>query len=168
MKRTLSFIALLSTASLSLAAPDCQTVSEQTAHAIETSPEKLLQTVAQQIAANESCAGEVVKTAILTSKADKELVAQIVETAAATAPKQLQRIADTAIAFAPDAYAEIAAVLKRIDLNQGTAQGRGRKVSPIDFPGGKIVPFRGVPSERAVQLWTGGNGEGVTPPPVTE
>lgn len=156
--KTASLVLLLTAAPLLAANPLCETIFQTTSLEVKQSPETILETVAKQVAANETCAGDVVKAAIIASKADKQLVAQIVETAVTAAPKQLETIAKTAIAFASDVHTEIATVLQRIDSGQGTAQVGGRKVSPIDFPGGKIVPFRSIPSEKAAQLWTGGTG----------
>jgi hypothetical protein len=171
MKNTIALLAALLTSSAAFAADTtaCPTIEETAKTEISKAPENVLQLVSKLVAQNEACAGEVVKAAIVTTDADAALVGQIVETAAAAAPKMASQIAAYAFAIAPDAKPAIVAARDKISAENGTAQAPGQKVSPIDFPGGKIVPFRGVPSERAVQLWTGGNGEGVTPPPaVTE
>lgn len=167
MKNTIAVLAALFTGSAAFAAEatSCPTVEETAKTQITKAPESVLELVSKLVAQNESCAGEVVKAAIIATDADAALVGQIVETAATAAPKMASQIASYAFAIAPDAKPAIVAALDKISTEHGTAQLRGRKVSPIDFPGGKIVPFRAVPSEKAAQLWTGGNG---VPPVVTQ
>lgn len=57
---------------------------------------------------NETCACEVVKAAVLASKADKAMVQQIVQTALAVAPKMSAVIAECAEAAAPGSGVEVA------------------------------------------------------------
>lgn len=167
MKNTLTLLAALFTSSAAIATAEntptaCPLVQEQAAKQITQSPEKVLEIVSKLIAANEACAGEVVKAAIIATSADKALVAQIVETAATAAPKQLSQIAAYALAIAPDAKENIVAVLDKINSNEGTAQ-TVKKVSPLEIAGGEIVPSGGPISE------TGGiNAQATVPPIITE
>jgi len=100
----------------------CSAVYESASKAIAKDPAKVLELVSKLVAANESCAADVVKAAIKTTKANKELVGQIVETAATVAPKQLSQIAAAAMAVAVDSRIQIAAVVNKINAQQGTSQ----------------------------------------------
>jgi hypothetical protein len=114
MKNTFKFAlvgAVLAVAAPMAAAADCKVISKQVTEAITAKPKLVLVIVAKQIAANEACAGEVVKAAIVITEADKKLVAQIVEQAIEAAPKKISLIVDSALAVAPDAYAEVMLVM---------------------------------------------------------
>jgi Na+/serine symporter len=114
MKNTFKFAlvgAVLAVAAPMAAAADCKVISKQVTEAITAKPKLVLVIVAKQIAANEACAGEVVKAAIVITEADKKLVAQIVEQAIEAAPKKISLIANSALAVAPDAYVEIMVVM---------------------------------------------------------
>jgi len=67
----------------------------------------LIQQVSDQISAKPETAGEVVKQAILQSKAGAELVLQIVKAAVLAAPEQAEVIRKVALALAPDAEKDI-------------------------------------------------------------
>lgn len=146
------------------AAPDCYKVSTAVKKAVAAQPEKVLEVVATQVGQNESCACEIVKSAIVASDADKKLVASIVMTAATEAPEKLRIIGQCAVAVAPDALAEVQAVVTKIGANAGdgySAKGgakggekgaaKGGEVSPassnpLDFPGsGPVGPTPGGP-----------------------
>ncbi len=75
----------------------------------ESSP--LLTQISKQIEAKPSTAAEVVKQAIITSKADAELVLQIVKAAILAAPEQAEAVRKVALALAPDAQKEIEIVI---------------------------------------------------------
>ena len=100
----------------------CSAVYQSASKAIAKDPAKVLELVSKLVAANESCAAEVVKAAIVTTKASGELVGQIVETAATVAPKQLSHIAAAAMAVAVDSRVQIATVINKINAQLGTAQ----------------------------------------------
>ncbi len=153
MKNTLKFAL---TALLFAAAPlaqadtiDCVKLSNTVKSAVAADSSKVLEIVAAQIAANESCACEVVKAAIVASNAEKEMVAQIVDAAINEAPSMLRIIAQCAIAIAPDAGANVQAVLEKYDFaggegyseKGGLAKGSDvvppvASANPLDFPGG--------------------------------
>ncbi|MFT5632825.1 MAG: hypothetical protein ACI9SQ_000532 [Rubritalea sp.] len=114
MKNTFKFAlvgAVLAVAAPIAAAANCKVISKQVAEAIIAKPKLVLAIVTKQIAANEACAGEVVKAAIVITEADKKLVAQIVEQAIEAAPKKISLIVKSALAVAPDAYVEIMVVM---------------------------------------------------------
>ncbi len=141
-------------------APDCYKVSTAVKAAVAAHPEKVLELVAAQVAQNESCACEVVKAAIVASDADKTLVAGIVETAITAAPSKVRIIGQCAVAVAPDALAEVQAVVTKYGAAAGDsgadAKGgdeKGKTVippvipsNPLDFPGrGPVGPTLGGP-----------------------
>jgi hypothetical protein len=131
-------------------APDCYKVSTAVKKAVAAHPEKVLKLVATQVAQNESCACEIVKAAIVASGADKQLVAGIVEAAITVAPSKVRIIGQCAVAVAPDALAEVQAVVTKHGAVGGdagySAKGdeKGGKVvmaplkswNPLDMPGG--------------------------------
>ncbi|MFC5049868.1 hypothetical protein ACFPK9_04500 [Rubritalea spongiae] len=148
---------------------DCSEVNSTLVESLKASPHKVLELVAEFVAQHESCAGEIVKIAIQTMVADKELVAQIVETAISAAPKQIGEVAMFAIATAPIANSEIMAVIRKYNAEHGTAQALGydpslvdpkssdltlidpkagidapaqsQGINPLDFPGGQTQFF---------------------------
>ncbi|MDA7535951.1 hypothetical protein N8528_03195 [Akkermansiaceae bacterium] len=152
MKNTLKFAL---TALLFAAAPlaqadtiNCVKVSNSVKAAVAADVDKVLEIVTTQIAANESCACEVVKAAIVASNAEKEMVAQIVDAAINEAPSMLRIIAQCAIATAPDAGADVQAVVEKYDFAGGDG-GYSEKgglskgviprdpvasANPLDFP----------------------------------
>ena len=158
MKMTIRF-ALLSAAfgllssSAAFAEVDCVKLVQTVKAAITADPSTTLQLVEKEILANPGCACEVVKAAIEGSKADVKLVASIVETASTAAPDQMRLISQCAVAVAPDALANVQAVLAKLDPNSGetTPAKKDSKDSktpaptpqvtsnPLDFPGSGIV-----------------------------
>lgn len=173
MKNTLKFAL---TAVLFAAAPlasaevlDCVKVSSAVKSAISADSDKVLEIVATQIAANESCACEVVKAAIISSDADKKVVAQIVDTAILEAPSKLRIIAQCAIAVAPDAVTHIQAVVEKYDKSAGVGysekgglddskgavpEEHAASPNPLDFPGGDptdpVGPRPGAPGSFTI------------------
>lgn len=132
-------------------APDCYKVSTAVKKAVTAQPDKVLELVASQVAQNESCACEVVKAAIVASDADKALVANIVETAVTAAPSKMRIIGQCAVAVAPDALAQVQAVITKYGAVGGdsgySAKGGDEKggksvvtpsvaQNPLDFPNG--------------------------------
>ena len=158
MKKTLQYALMSAVFALAPAAfadsADCIKVSAAVKKAVEASPSNILEIVAKQVAANESCACEVVKAAIISSDADKNLVASIVDTAILEAPEMKAIIAQCAIAIAPDAVANVQKVMAKYDAAQGDggysekggmAKGgmekdvilpAAHKGNPLDFPDG--------------------------------
>lgn len=136
----------------SVEAQKCSEIYQSSSAAITKSPAKVLELVSQQVAANEACAGDVVKAAIIVTSASNELVAQIVETAVTAAPKQLSKITAVAVATAPDASAQIAAVVAKMD--KGTADSN--KVNPLDLAGRGNVGVKNGPGGGSITSPGGG------------
>jgi hypothetical protein len=168
-------------------APDCYKVSTAVKAAVAAHPEKVLELVAAQVAQNESCACEVVKAAIVASGADKTLVAGIVEAAIEAAPSKVRIIGQCAVAVAPDALAEVQAVVTKYGAGSGdsgySAKGdeKGDAISsdntdpqnPLDFPVGNVIGNPVGPTGNPVGPTLGGPGgfplfpPGLQPPTVT-
>ena len=119
MKNTLKFAlsaALLSAAPIAAVdAKDCVKLSESVKAAVVADSSQVLRIVASNVAANESCACEIVKAAIIAADADEALVGKIVSTAILEAPSEARMITQCAIATAPDAIAVVLAVTTEDD-----------------------------------------------------
>lgn len=133
----------------------CISVSKHVAELVAQDPARIVEIVSNEVAADSSCACEVVKAAIGESKADAKMVAAIVEAAILAAPEQMRISAQCAIAVAPDAIAEVQAVLARLDPNSGENAASSKSAkgaigetaplsNPLDFPGqGPVGPNSG-------------------------
>jgi hypothetical protein len=99
---------------------NCVAVAKRVAERIGEDSTRVLLTVEDAVIANEACACEIVKAAILASKADGELVRQIVFTAASAAPAQTALIAECALSVAPEAASEIRAALESLISSKST------------------------------------------------
>jgi len=98
---------------------DCGSVAMSIEHRIKMDPSKVLEFVESEVAANNSCACEIVKIAIKASGADEVLVANIAEAAIVAAPDSMRMISQCAIAALPEALPNVQAVLARLDPNRG-------------------------------------------------
>ena len=162
MKTTFRF-ALVATAlglapAVATAETDCLNLAASVKIAVAEKPADVLAVVEKEVSANPDCACEVVKAAIQESKADAKTVAAIVETAASVAPDKMRLISQCAVAVAPEALADVQAVLSRLDPNRGESgySSKGSKDvkgaavdvkpawNPLDFPGqGPVGPTPG-------------------------
>jgi hypothetical protein len=153
MKKTIHFA--LASAALGVlpvfAASDCQKLALSVHQSVVSERSDVLEIVEAQVKANPDCACEVVKAAIEGSVADTAKVASIVEVAATAAPEQMRLISQCAVAIAPDALADVQAVLAKLDPNAGESgysakSAKGEVASeaaaaptelpnPLDFPG---------------------------------
>ena len=98
-------LAMPATAEETKACASCASCSKAKAPAKQANP--LLTQVSEKISAKPSTAADVVKQAIIQSKADAELVLQIVKVAVTAAPEQAEAIRKVAIALAPDVKKEV-------------------------------------------------------------
>jgi len=139
MKNTIKYalfgaVLALVTPAFAADAPDCYKMSVAIKKAVAAHPDKVLELVATQVAQNESCACEVVKAAIVASDADKKLVADIVDAAVTAAPSKVRIIGQCAVAVAPDALAEVQAVVAKMDsVGAGSFSDLN---SPLNVPDG--------------------------------
>jgi len=86
-KRILGCLLFAASAVLASAAPKCDEIVSDVRSAIFADRAKTLMVVEDALVINETCACEIVRTAIQASNADADLVRQIVQTAIAVAPK---------------------------------------------------------------------------------
>lgn len=120
---------------------DCVRHALSVKHAIAANQSATLQIVEKEVAAYPGCACELVKAAIEGSKASVVLVAAIVETAATVAPEHLHLIAQCALAVAPDARANVQAVLAKLEPKKSRVannkkDAKGATVIRTDSKGG--------------------------------
>ena len=165
MKKTLYFLIFSSALSLLSAnaadtAVDCLALSVAVKSSVAAEQSKVLEIVSKEVTASPSCACEIVKAAIEGSNANSQTVAAIVEAASIAAPDEMRLVAQCAVAVAPDALADVQAVLAKLDPNLGDS-GTSAKSSkdskapagevaampnPLDFPGqGPVGPTPGGP-----------------------
>ena len=109
----------------------------------------LLIQVTQKISADPSAAAEVVKQAIIQSKADADTVIQIVAAAVTAAPECADSIRKVAVALAPDVASDVKMVISAVLSGDQVAafsfrRGRGRSAS--------MEPSGASPQSNAVWL----------------
>lgn len=80
---------------------NCAEIANDVNAAVSKDPSKVLMVVEDALVINEGCAGEIVKAAIVASKADNVMAGQIVQTAVSVAPKMTVAINDAAASVAP-------------------------------------------------------------------
>ena len=128
---------------------DCLKLSLSVKHAVAAEQSQVLEIVATEVAAAPACSCEIVKAAIEGSHAKPTTVAAIVEAAATVAPEHLRLISQCAVAVAPDALAQVQAVLAKLDPNSGKSGHSAKSAkdakdakapvaalpNPLDFPG---------------------------------
>lgn len=114
---------------------ECPTVSTTVKTEVSAKPQDVLTVVAAQIAANPTCACEIVKAAIEAAKADKDLVGQIVFTAVTSAPAEATTIAECAVAASPEASENIKTALQRAMYDGKNSVAKNPK-GPV---GGEVI-----------------------------
>lgn len=80
---------------------NCADIANDVTAAVSKDPSKVLMVVEDALVINEGCASDIVKAAILSSKADAVLANQIVQTAVSVAPKMAGVINDAASSVVP-------------------------------------------------------------------
>lgn len=83
------------------ATASCSDIANDVSTAVSKDPSKVLMVVEDALVINEGCASDIVKAAILSSKADAALAGQIVQTAVSVAPKMAGVINDAASSVVP-------------------------------------------------------------------
>jgi hypothetical protein len=91
-----AFFALLAVSADTQAAPPaaCDKIAQDVRESVEKDPSKVLMYVEDALVINETCACEIVRAAITASKADANLIKQIVQTSIAVAPRMTAVIED--------------------------------------------------------------------------
>jgi hypothetical protein len=152
----------------------CEAISRDVAAAITKDPTKTLLIVEDALVINEGCAGDIVRAAIIASKADGALVNQIVQTATGVAPKRAAVIAGAANSVAPGAVvsagpAVVSAPVSEtvyvdknpvqvIDKNPVQVISKNPVVEVVQPPAEEVEEFRGYASFRGIYL--------IQPPPT--
>ncbi|MCB1097861.1 MAG: hypothetical protein KDN22_19970 [Verrucomicrobiae bacterium] len=103
----------------SLMAADCESIAAAVTKQVEAAPETVLMIVEDSMASHEKCACEVVKAAIVASKATEKLVGEIVFTAVIASESMAPTVAECAISVAPDSASQIRSALKRALSDSG-------------------------------------------------
>ena len=125
MKKTLkfafvsAFLAVTPAVVAADSAQSCKNIQASVEKAVKADEAKVLEVVEAHASANLGCACEVVKAAIISTEANKELVRQIVEVAVVAAPTEMRLIAQCAVAVAPDSVNEVQKVLASFDPQSG-------------------------------------------------
>lgn len=130
------------------AAPSCDKIAADVREAIAKEPSKVLMIVEDAMVINESCACEIVTSAIIASSADQALANQIVATAEAVAPKMAAVIRDCAAAALSTQVASTTSG-KSGAGKQGAGKEPAFSVQPpkeetVDYTHGGRVDIRGV------------------------
>lgn len=107
---------------------NCAEISNDVRVAVEKDPGKVLMVVEDALVINEGCAADIVKAAIVASKADAALAGQIVQTAVSVAPKMAAVINDAAGSAVPG-LAAIAPV--DAEIRPVTATGKNPGKNPV-------------------------------------
>jgi hypothetical protein len=145
MKKSL-LLTLLAVAATSVtfaadAAKDCSPLSATVTAEVSAKPSDVLSIVSAQIAANPTCACEIVKAAIAASKADKDLVGQIVFTAVTAAPTEATTVAECAVAVAPEAAETVKAALRSAYSDKNPVGKNSAKNAPQPPPADETADF---------------------------
>ncbi len=127
-----------------LSAAPCDKVAADVRAAIEANPSKVLVIVEDAMIANESCACEIVKTALVTTKANSDLARQIVLTATNVAPNLTQLIAECArgVIAADGTGGKTGKEVKNVfDVQPVVNSGGGAdyKAAPADIRGAYLI-----------------------------
>lgn len=117
-------------------ASNCAEISNDVRVAVEKDPSKVLMVVEDALVINEGCAADIVKTAIIASKADAALAGQIVQTGVSVAPKMAGVINDAASSVVPG----LAAAAPSAEVERPiTVSGKNPK-NPIVVDKNPVVP----------------------------
>ncbi|MEP2777575.1 MAG: hypothetical protein ABJQ29_07485 [Luteolibacter sp.] len=110
-------------------AQDCGEVVKAVNAGVLVEDANVLEVVDAQVSESPNCACEIVKAAIVASKAEGQAVGQIVEAAGNAAPDRLDLIVDCATAVAPKSIDYIQAAAKIVKTNHADI------FNPLDVPG---------------------------------
>lgn len=143
---------------------DCPGLGLSVQQRVKMEPSKILEIVETELAANQSCACEVVKAALTAADADPDLTAQVVEVAATTVPESLRLISQCAIAAVPESLASVQAVMARLDPGSGES-GYSSKSAKSAKSGKEVVP-QPPPVDKGNPLDLPPIGPPLPPPPI--
>jgi len=135
---------------------NCVDISNDVKIAVEKDTSKVLMVVEDALVINEGCAADIVKAAIMASKADAKLANQIVQTAVTVAPKMAGVINDAATSVIPGlaVTAPVADVTRPVTVADGKNPGKNpvlnspepeaKKTLDSPEPSISMGPVRGV------------------------
>ena len=148
-----SSLALLSMGQTFAGPSTCDDIAVDVRTAIAKDPGKTLMVVEDALVINETCACEIVKTAIDAAHADEGLIQQIVQTAIAVAPKMSAVITECAGVSAP-AAAPVTAAATGSEKSGGKAGISVQPVAPVVPPqeSGETFSYVGPRYIRGVYL----------------
>lgn len=130
MKKMIKYTLLSVLLTLSSKAGDCSNVAKIVNDSILNNPKNVISIVSNQIELNKECVNSIVRNAIITSKADKELVAKIVDGAIKASPNKRALIITTALTVTPDASLEVLAVNSKYEPKKPTSYSSKGQYSP--------------------------------------
>ncbi len=107
----------------------CESIAEQVTTAVSKEPGRVLMIVEDALVINEKCACEIIRAAILASKADPSLLNQIVQTAISVTPKMSGVIMDCASATAPGTQ-----IINQVEVSQQSGKEAKNPISVIAPP----------------------------------
>ncbi len=147
-----AFLTQTTSQALAESPPSCAKIAADVREAVAKEPSKVLMIVEDALVINESCACEIVTSAIVASSADSALAKQIVETAVAVAPKMTAVIQDCAAAALGAQPAPASSNGKQGAGKQGAGKEPAFSVQPpredsatgTDYNHGGRVDIRGV------------------------
>jgi hypothetical protein len=141
-------LAVFAFGSSAMAQSDCPQAVQNVKNGVLADKSQVLDIVSKEAGQNGDCVCEIVKAAIAASKATKETVGLIVESAATAVPDRMDLIVQCATAAAPDALTDINAAVARV---QGNSSGGGE--NPLNFPGeGDVGPQPGTDGGNSILL----------------
>jgi hypothetical protein len=132
-------------------AADCETLAASVTNKVEADPEKVLMIVEDAMSRHDKCACEVVKSAIVASRASGRLVGEIVFTAVISSERMAPTVAECVISVAPDSASQIRSALKRAlsDTGKNTAYGKNPYKGKEPIPPADPVDDGGLDFGRA-------------------
>ena len=110
---------------------DCTSVAISVEQRVKMEPERILEWVESEVAANPGCSCEIVKAAIQSSEADVQGVVAIVETAVIAAPESMRLISQCAIAALPESLGAVQALLAKLDPNAGESGSSSKSAKSV-------------------------------------
>ncbi len=110
-----------------LANPDCAQVVKKLEADITKEPSRVLLAVEDALTTKESCACEIIQTAISVAKADPKLVGEIVSAAVNAAPAASSTIGECALKASPESSKEIKKAMENALGQAGGDTGSGKE-----------------------------------------
>lgn len=126
---------LAANSALAQAPGNCSEIASDVGVAVSKDSSKVLMVVEDALVINEGCAGEIVKAAIVASKADAALANQIVQTAISVAPKMTVAINEAAASVVPGMVAATPADADVVQPIAVSEKNPGKNpVVPVEAP----------------------------------